>query len=219
MNAPVSGQERQRHLRIATLLMGQVAADSLRCSCEILNISVGGARLRLGEDAGALEQVTIQVEGYPNLDGRVVWRAAREIGVEFDYESRETAARLQAEVTPAQMPNERRRTIRISVLWSGRLHLDDTDMPCMVLNISGEGARLRISTPLEDADGQPVRLQVDRLGVLDGRIAWGQDDEVAIAFTEDADRVVDMLSAVLPRAQFSLLNGQSDEAEQAAAEV
>ena len=211
MNAPVSGQERQKHLRIATLLAGQVSSGEFSCSCEILNVSIGGARLRLEQDAGALDYVAIRVDGYADMSGRVVWRQGPEIGVEFDYESRDTARHLQAEVSPAQMPNERRRTIRISVLWSGRLHFEEIDVPCMVLNVSGEGARLRLSTPVENVDGEPVRLQIDRLGMLDGHVAWGQNDELAIEFAEDPDRVVEMLSAVLPRAQFSLLSGQQDD--------
>ena len=69
MNAPVTGQERQRHLRIATLLAGQFASGEFRCPCEILNVSIGGARLRLQDEPGTLDEVVVQVEGYPDLTG------------------------------------------------------------------------------------------------------------------------------------------------------
>ena len=212
MNAPATGQERQRHVRTAVLVAGRVASGSECHTCEIVNISIGGARLRLSEAPGALESVTIQVDGYPDLIGCVIWRADREIGVEFDYESRETAQQLQVDARPAYVPSDRRRSIRVSVLWSGRVVRDDgsADLPCMVLNVSTEGARLRLNEPVDAMDNVPVRLQIDRLGGLDGRVAWVRNDEMAIVFDEDPDRIAERLSEVLPRAQFSMLSDIDD---------
>lgn len=205
MNAPATGQDLQRHVRTATLIPGRLLSDMLTCGCEILNLSIGGARVRLEGSPLGLDRVAIQVEGYPDLTGYVVWRAEHEIGVEFDFESRESAQALQAAIRPAQVPQDQRRTIRVSVLWSARLLSNDgtDDFPCMVLNISTEGARLRLSIPAVKFDFVDVRLHIDRLGLLAGRVAWRDADEMAIKFDEDPDQIASMLSAVLPRAQFA----------------
>jgi hypothetical protein len=206
MNAPATGQDRQRHVRTATLIRGEATAGDHVCACEMLNLSIGGARLRLETLPPVLDRVTIRIPGYPPLSGNVVWNADRDIGVEFDIECRETAHRLQTEVRPDLAPQERRRTIRVSVLWSGRLIVEDAEVRCMVLNISAEGARLRHSMPPEQVpDLDRVHLHIDRLGMLSGRIAWRDGDEMAIQFDEDPDRVAEMLSSVLPRAQFATL--------------
>ncbi|MEZ5667030.1 MAG: PilZ domain-containing protein [Alphaproteobacteria bacterium] len=214
MNAPATGQERQRHVRTAVLIAGRLAAGGGSHACEIINISIGGARLRLDSVPATLDAVTVQVDGYPDLTGYVVWRADREVGVEFDYESRETAQQMQLEAKPANLPSDRRRTIRVSVLWSGRVlfDADHDDLACMVLNVSTEGARLRLTAPVESVDGASVRLQIDRLGILEGRVAWARDDEMAIIFDEDPDRIAERLSAVLPRAQFNMLNAADEDA-------
>jgi hypothetical protein len=214
MNAPVTKQDRQRHVRTATLLRGELAAGDVVCACEMLNLSVGGARLRLEVPTKGLDRVCVRIDGYPGLTGNVVWRADREIGVEFDYECRETAQRLQAETKPDHVPQDRRRTIRVSVLWSGRvLAAEGTNgFACMVLNISAEGARLRLSTPATESDFDVVRLHIDRLGTLPGRVAWREADEMAITFDEDPDRIAEMLSAVLPRAQFAALDPSPTDA-------
>ncbi|MGF1625438.1 MAG: PilZ domain-containing protein [Alphaproteobacteria bacterium] len=205
MNAPVSGHERQRHVRTATLLRGQLTSGELVCDCEMLNLSIGGMRLRLDQLPQELDRVTVTIDGYAALSGNVVWRAAREIGVEFDFECRETAQQLQADIKPEQVPQDRRRTIRVSVLWSARLMSPDgeAEFPCMVLNISTEGARLRLSSPAKGFDYELIRLHVERLGTLTGKVAWREADEMAIIFDEDPDRIAEMLSIVLPRAQFA----------------
>ena len=210
MNAPVSGQDRQRHVRTATLLPGRLVADETTYSCEMLNLSIGGARLRLEAMPVHLDRVTVEIDGYPDMSGYVVWRTGSEVGVEFDYESRTGAQRLQAELKPHQVPVDQRRTVRVSVLWSGRILADDggDDLPCMVLNISAEGARMRLSIPAAGQDFDQVRLHVDRLGLLTGKVAWREADEMAIVFDEDPNEIAEMLGRVLPRAQFAAINGE-----------
>lgn len=210
MNAPVSGQDRQRHVRTATLLPGRIVAGDMSCSCEMLNLSVGGARLRLERVPAGLDRVTVQIEGYPDMSGYVVWRTEHEVGVEFDYESRQSAQQLQSELKPQQVSADQRKSVRVSVLWSGRIlgEQGDDDLPCMVLNISAEGARMRLSIPAAGRDFDRIRLHVDRLGQLAGRVAWREADEMAIAFDEDPDRIAEMLSRVLPRAQFAAISGE-----------
>lgn len=210
MNAPVSGQDRQRHVRTATLLPGRLVADETTYSCEMLNLSIGGARLRVESLPERLDRVTVQIDGYPDMSGYVVWRTGSEVGVEFDYESRTGAQRLQAEMKPQQLSLDQRKTVRVSVLWSGRILADDggDDLPCMVLNISAEGARMRLSIPAAGRDFDQVRLHVDRLGQLSGQVAWREADEMAISFDEDPDNIAELLRRVLPRAQFAAISGE-----------
>lgn len=213
MNAPATGHDRQRHVRTATLLRGDCTSGDQTCGCEMLNLSIGGARLRLDTALQALDRVSVRIDGYAPLNGNVVWRADRDIGVEFDSECRETAQRMQLEMLSELVPQDRRRTIRVSVLWSGRLISGEDEHRCMVLNISAEGARLRHSVPDDVSGLDRVRLHVDRLGTLTGRVAWRDGDEMAITFDEDPDRIVERLSEVLPRAQFAA--AAADRAEPA----
>ena len=77
------GRERRRHIRHSVLWKAEVYSGIRRSGCEILNISEGGARLRLEKSFTAAEEVTIRSIHFGERKGRVVWQDGNRLGIEF----------------------------------------------------------------------------------------------------------------------------------------
>ncbi len=77
------GRERRRHVRHSVLWKAEVYCGIRRSGCEILNISEGGARLRLEQSFNATEEVTIRSIHFGERHGRVVWQDGDRLGIEF----------------------------------------------------------------------------------------------------------------------------------------
>lgn len=91
---------------------------------------------------------------------------------------------------------ERRREPRGSALWEARIRLGADTYRCRVYDFSLSGAKVYIDEPLEP--GTELKLHIDQVGVLKGKVAWVEPLRMGIAFTSDAEEVRYLLG---PRAK------------------
>jgi len=80
---PPSAPERRRALRKRVLWSAQVEAEERPIRCAVLDVSLGGARVRL--DEGALPQgpVAISVSRFGRFQAEVVWSRDSVSGLRF----------------------------------------------------------------------------------------------------------------------------------------
>lgn len=92
---------------------------------------------------------------------------------------------------------ERRAFWRTPVIWSGSLLIHGRRADCVVLDVSANGAKLRLlgGTVLT---GPIVMLEVPRLGAFSANVAWSGENRVGLCFREGLASAALRLSAVLP---------------------
>ena len=79
---PDRRQQRRRHVRIASILIGDAQAA---IPCVILDVSIGGARLHVHEPDEVPDRFRLlQIASNEEHDCAVVWRRGNEMGVKFD---------------------------------------------------------------------------------------------------------------------------------------
>ncbi len=93
-------------------------------------------------------------------------------------------------------PDVRRRHRRIPVLWTGNLGTGGESIDCAILNISGGGAKLRLTEPR--AYGDRVDLTSPRFGSLHGRVVWREEAYVGVAFVDAPAEITACLGHALP---------------------
>ena len=93
-------------------------------------------------------------------------------------------------------PDLRRRHRRIPVLWPGSLEQSGDGVDCAILNISGGGAKLRLTEAR--ACGGQIALKSPRFGALRGRVVWRQEAFVGLAFLDAPMQVAESLGHALP---------------------
>ncbi len=83
--------------------------------------------------------------------------------------------------------DERRQGPRGSALWEARIRSGADIYRCRVYDFSLTGAKIWIDEAL--VPGTAVKLDIDQVGVIKGRIAWADEARMGIEFTTDADEV------------------------------
>lgn len=80
-------QERRQHARQAGLWSARLTTLRGAFGCEVLDVSLGGARLRLGMPLTAQQPITLSIEGLDPIHAEVVWQGdpigIRTVGVRF----------------------------------------------------------------------------------------------------------------------------------------
>ena len=82
---------------------------------------------------------------------------------------------------------ERRHGQRGSALWEARIRTGADTYRCRVYDISLTGAKLWIDEVLEP--GAVIKLDIDQIGVIKGKVAWADAARAGISFTSDTDEV------------------------------
>ena len=78
-------REQRLHPRRNTMIVASIVFDNgrTRLDCIIRNLSDGGAKIELATVRGVPQTFDLIVPGYPAQSCRVVWRALKEMGVQF----------------------------------------------------------------------------------------------------------------------------------------
>jgi len=99
----------------------------------------------------------------------------------------------------AERTPERRRALRKRVLWSAQVEAADRLIECAVLDVSLQGARVRIEgeSPLPKG---PLAIAVSRFGTFQAEVVWRQDRTSGLRFLESIERVADTIGRQLPLA-------------------
>ena len=91
---------------------------------------------------------------------------------------------------------EIRRYRRASVHWLATLACRGASTPCVIANLSANGAKLMVDNPPE---GQAqVTLSCARFGALEGEIIWRSPSALGIRFVLAPDLVAGVLENKLP---------------------
>ncbi len=78
------GRLKRQDERQAVSLPATVNAAGGEVSCEILNISPGGAKIEAQRELDKHAKVELSFDGYGSFKGEVAWRQARFHGLQFD---------------------------------------------------------------------------------------------------------------------------------------
>ena len=92
---------------------------------------------------------------------------------------------------------ERRKSTRSPVFWPGRLVVDDEVFDGVILDVSADGARLRLEDPPDRAT--LVTLQNPRFGALHGKVAWRGEDALGLSFLDEPHRVARAIEEIPPQ--------------------
>jgi hypothetical protein len=91
---------------------------------------------------------------------------------------------------------ELRRHPRFSVLWTGRIDVSSEWVECVILNISADGAKLRLYQAID----LPARfsVSVDRYGVFPAELAWREGNSAGVRFLGDTGPIAQAIAQALP---------------------
>ena len=100
-SSPDNADLRRRHRRFSVLWTCRLGTGGERGDGAILNLSAGGAKLRVADPAACPAQLTIESKRLGRLDGRVVWRKDNLLGLAFLGAPKDIGATLDAALNPA----------------------------------------------------------------------------------------------------------------------
>jgi hypothetical protein len=93
---------------------------------------------------------------------------------------------------------ERRRAVRKSVLWSGRLESNARLLDCAILDVSLEGIRIKLDEAVPSRG--PFALACSRFGTFHAEVVWERERTLGLRFLEPPGRVADTIGRHLPLA-------------------
>jgi len=77
---PPSGQEHRGHARAEVLVAARLLCGGVWRPCEVVNISVGGAKLRVRERYEPGQELRLEIEPCGQFTGVVAWARGEELG-------------------------------------------------------------------------------------------------------------------------------------------
>jgi hypothetical protein len=104
--------------------------------------------------------------------------------------------RIAAGAGAGSDPTERRSNKRKPVLWAARLESKDGSAPCIILDLSMGGAKLRGISPSRVR--QPITLVIDRFGSLHGEVVWARMGLLGMSFSDAPAHIAKILGETLP---------------------
>jgi hypothetical protein len=93
--------------------------------------------------------------------------------------------------------DERRKHKRKPVLWSARIEARDEIVPCIILDLSLGGAKLK-GQAASARTRDRVMLVIDRFGAIPAEVVWSRSGHMGLRFTERPESVSHIIGAALP---------------------
>jgi hypothetical protein len=87
-------KEFRRFRRKPVILASKLETNRGVFDCVALDLSLGGARLRLDENVAILERVTLVLARFGRFPSEIVWRNTREAGLQFCEAPEQIAGRF-----------------------------------------------------------------------------------------------------------------------------
>jgi len=188
--------ERQKFPRSLVLCSAQLTLGAGTGPCEILNISLGGVKLRLLAPLAGDAEATLTLEGYGTFKCHVAWRDEQYVGMEFVEDFDRISKLIWSLLENPETNKEQRRMPRSSVLWSGQLNAGARGAQCRVLNISPYGAKVRMLEALTHATH--VSVKIERFGEFPADVVWRDGDYLGIKFHDDPDDIARIFGDAVP---------------------
>ena len=194
MSEPEWPVERQRHPRRLVLYPGTVRCGDSVGDCEVVDLSATGAKIRLAEEFECTSPITLSFD-IGEFKGEVVWQNEEFVGINFNENPSEVASAIEAYFYRPTHPKDRRDFVRTSVMWAAKLHIKTHTINCVVLNISPDGAKIRLESIPDEIS--PATLHVDRIGDLPGEVLWQEGAMLGISFHESPSVVAQRIEPAL----------------------
>jgi hypothetical protein len=91
-------KEFRRFRRKSVILASTLETPRGKVQCVALDLSLGGARIRVQEKLEPLEQVTLVLTKFGRFPAQIVWRNPPEAGLQFSDLPEEVAQRFGSEI-------------------------------------------------------------------------------------------------------------------------
>lgn len=92
--SPPSCADHRSHARRTVLMSGRLLCGGVWADCEVVNVSAGGARLRILGDYCAGQELCLEIEPCGQFPGVAAWVRGGELGLKFTRDPAETAEAL-----------------------------------------------------------------------------------------------------------------------------
>jgi len=188
--------DRQKSPRHSTLCPGKLVSGDEEVDCEVLNVSVGGVKIRTSQPIETNAHVRVRILRVGEFAGRVAWRNGTTMGVEFQDELTELARIVEDVLSIETERNERREDARASVLWSGKLRSAGQLTNCRIVNFSLKGVQLLAEKEIDC--GLEVILWIERFGEFTTKLIWQDGESIGIQFNDPPKTIEHRFGDSLP---------------------
>ena len=195
ISAASEDQEKQQFPRRAVLMAATLVVAEQHVPCEVLNISEGGAKIRLKGEIVFQPRVVLYINEFA-FEADVVWHTDDNMGLKFLMSPEAVGKVINGPLSAASNPRERRDHTWRSVLMSGKLMADGRETECVVCNISLAGAQIRVKAALDY--GQRLNLRIDRFGIFPAEVVWVDGENIGLRFLIAPAAVSAMVGDFLP---------------------
>lgn len=84
-------ESRREHLRKKVFLKAELRCGNNAASCDILNMSAGGAKVVTSLKVTTGSSVTLNLDPFGELPGEIVWQNGEEMGINFQKDPEQIA--------------------------------------------------------------------------------------------------------------------------------
>lgn len=186
-----ASSDQQKHTRVPVYREGWLEIDGEAVDCTIVDISPGGAKIRVARPLGQNQAVTLRIGQAFVGEADPVWQKGEYVGLAFVEDPEIVEDKIQTVIRKANARGSRSNA-RISVLWDAEIIASGEATPCEILNISSGGARLKAHQPIPV--GSDVQLLCSRFGMLEGKVTWSNQGELGVQFLKPADQLFSSVS-------------------------
>lgn len=208
-DAPADPMDRQSHLRRSIFVTGQLLAGDVWHPCAIMNVSDGGARIRMEAASEIAGRGTLQIPDHAGVLVEIIWQEDDIVGLRFAEDSAVIAAFVAALDLAPPSPLELRRHQRCSVLWPARVYSAGREVSATILNLSASGAKVQLRD--QAILTERVTLFCDRFGDLPARLVWRNKDEIGVEFLDPPELISQVLGDTLPRVRQDIAADRDDD--------
>ncbi len=188
--------DKQRFKRCAVFLRATINVDNQPYDCEVLNISAGGALIRVSGTPEFDGEFTINMEGFPPLSAEVVRTHQNNHGIAFREDPKKVAEMVAELLASSPHAREQRRFPRRLVLLAASFYVGDRFVQAKVHNLSAGGAYIKADT-LPDP-GQTIDLNLARFGIMRVRVVWTDEGAMGVNFVDPTSEIIKRIGHLLP---------------------
>lgn len=188
--------DKQKYKRTAVFLPATVEAAGRTFQCDVLNISAGGALIRMHEQAEIKGVFSIEIQGHATLQAEVARAHGDKYGIAFQEDPKAVAALVEELLQASPHNREQRSHPRRLVLLGASYYVGDQFVQGKVCNISAGGLCVRADTLPEP--GQTLDLNLGRFGTMPVHVIWANDEAMGARFLDPAPDVIKRIGRLLP---------------------
>ncbi|MDH5749800.1 MAG: PilZ domain-containing protein [Rhodospirillales bacterium] len=188
---------RQKFTRCSVYVDGQLISGDEVLDCVILNISLGGAWVRLPQVVKPKEKLTLKATGFGEFQCEVIRQNGKNIGLAFTEPARKTKDIVHAILGRNDIGHENRKFPRRTVLFSGKNYSGVRIFKCRVIDISLGGARVKVDKYFQY--DPIVTLRIDRFGDFACEVVWQEDTLLGLAFLDPPAKILNSIGSLLPQ--------------------